>query len=427
MKATITKTGLSGKILIPASKSHTIRALIIASLAEGTSRIINPLDSSDTKACIKTCRLLGAKITIKSNTLLVEGIGGEITIPEKPIDVGNSGTTLYLAAGMAALGNREITFTGDNQIKARPVKPLLKSFNDLGAKAEAINGNGCAPIIIKGPLSGGKTSIECAASQYLSSLLICLPLAGGNTEITVPLLNEKPYVEMTLKWLEEQSVKIKNDNFKRFHIEGTHKYKSFTKAVPGDFSSAAFFLCAAAITGSKLILKGLDYTDAQGDKAVVGMLQKMGCEIDIGKNFIAIEGPTGGKTLKGADFDMNATPDALPALAVTACFAEGTTRLLNVPQARLKETDRIALMTQELKKMGGNVTELPDGLILKKSSLTGTEVNGHNDHRIVMALAIAGLASEGITIVDTAESAAVTFPGFFKLLAECTGQTFQTG
>jgi len=406
---------ISGEVTIPSSKSHTIRALLIAAMAKGESTIINPLDSADTRSCIDAVKILGAEVKIENDRWIITGTGGDIHPSADTIDVGNSGTTLYLAAGLAALSTHKIIFTGDEQIQSRPVENLLNSLKDLGAEISISGKNGCPPFSIKGPLSGGKTSIECPTSQYLSSLLLCTPLINGNTEIEVPLLREKPYIDMTLKWLNEQFIMYDTADFKEFFIPGGQRFEAFTKQVPGDFSSAAFFLCAAAITGSTLTLKGLDMADSQGDKAVVYMLKEMGCHIEIGIDFIKIEG----RPLKGCELDLNNTPDALPALAVTACFAEGETKLFNVPQARLKETDRISVMKEELGKMGADIKELEDGLIIRGSKafiLKGAEVCGHKDHRIIMALAVAALASKGETTIDNISAVSITFPNFFELL-----------
>ena len=220
---------------------------------------------------------------------------------------------------------------------------------------------------------------------------------------------------MTLKWLNDQFIMYDTTDFKKFFIPGGQSFEAFDKQVPGDFSSATFFLCAAAITGSALVLKGLDMADSQGDKAVVHILKEMGCHIEIGIDFIKIKG----RPLKGCELDLNDTPDALPALAVTACFADGETKIFNVPQARLKETDRIAVMKMELEKMGADIEELPDGLLIKGSSsgtLTGTNVSGHKDHRIIMSLAVAALASQGETTIDDTSAVSITFPNFFELL-----------
>jgi len=418
MIATVRKSKLEGEVLIPASKSHTIRALLIASLADGRSSILNPLDSADARSCVEACRLFGAEVAESSRggerVLEVTGTGGTPGIPDVPVDVGNSGTTLYLAASVAALADRPITFTGDAQIRSRPAGNLLASLADLGAEVSSERGDGKAPFTVRGPWKGGRTSIECPPSQYLSSLLISAPLAKApETVIEVPLLHERPYVEMTLRWLEERGILLEREGLERFRIPGGQRYRAFEKRVPGDFSSATFFLCAAAVTGSELTLLGLDMADSQGDKAVVGILESLGCSVRAGDSGIRI---AGGR-LRGRDIDMNAIPDALPALAAAACYAEGTTRLLNVPQARLKETDRIAVMAAELAKLGADVRELPDGLEVRGgASLKGCLADGHGAHRVVMALAVAGLGAAGETRIETAEAAGVTFPGFFDLL-----------
>lgn len=412
MKLVVRKSNLSGSVRIPGSKSHTIRAAAIASLAEGTSRIREPLVASDTLSAFDAYRLLGAE-ALKQDDWVVRGVGGRPRVADNVIDVGNSGTTLYAALASAALVDGCTIFTGDEQIRARPAQPLIDALNALGARVESTRGNGMAPIIVRGPMRGGEITLDCSkTSQYLTSLLINCPLAKGDTVIHVENLTEKPYIEMTLKWLEEQGIELENDDFRRFCIPGGQNYKAFDKAIPADFSSATFFMCAAAIRGSELTLLGLDMNDTQGDKAVAGMLTEMGAKVEQVPDGLKI---TGGP-LRGAEFDLGDTPDALPAMAVTACFAEGETRLVNVAQARLKETDRIAVMCEELTKMGADVEELPDGLVVRGSSLKPALLHGHADHRVIMALAVAGLALTGETTIYTAEALNVTFPSFVELM-----------
>jgi len=412
VKLVVRKSNLSGSVKIPGSKSHTIRAVAIASLAKGTSHIREPLVASDTLSAFHAYRLLGAE-ALKQDDWVVRGVGGRPRVPDNVIDVGNSGTTLYVALASAALVDGCTVFTGDEQIRARPVQPLIDALNSLGAKVESTRGNGMAPIIVRGPMRGGEITLDCSqTSQYLTSLLINCPLAKGDTVIHVENLTEKPYIEMTLKWLEEQGIELENDDYRRFCIPGGQSYKAFNKAISADFSSATFFMCAAAITGSELTLLGLDMYDTQGDKAVAGMLAEMGAKVEQVPDGLKI---TGG-LLRGAEFDLGDTPDALPAMAVTACFAEGETRLVNVAQARLKETDRIAVMREELEKMGADVEELPDGLVIRGSSLKPTFLHGHADHRVIMALAVAGLALTGEATIYTAEALNVTFPSFVELM-----------
>lgn len=415
MKLTVEKSRLNGTVAIPGSKSHTIRAVAIASLAEGRSLIRVPLSSSDTLSAVACYRALGAEIDITdSECWKVTGTGGEIASPEDIIDVGNSGTTLRIAIGSAALAGpgRATTFTGDEQIRSRSVRALLDSLNELGAKCVSLNDNGKAPVEITGRLAGGKTSIEAVTSQYLSSLLLCTPLASQDSQIDVTLLNEPGYVQMTLDWLDKQQIEYENQQMKKFKVKGNQSYKAFDLPIPADFSSATFFLCAAALLSDEVTLLGLDFSDSQPDKAVVDYLKAMGADIEIEPDCVKIRG----SKLKGAEIDMNATPDALPAMAVTAAFAEGETRLVNVPQARNKETDRIKCMAEELKKMNVNVEELPDGLIIRRGRIKPAQLHGRADHRIVMALSLAGMVLEGGCVIDTAEAMNVTFPTFTELM-----------
>ena len=415
MKLIVKKSRLAGEVAIPASKSHTIRAVAIASLAAGQSVIRSPLVSGDTQAVVACYRALGAEIDTSEPKLWnVIGTGGKIAASPEIINVGNSGTTLRIAMGSAALARpgQTITFTGDEQIQTRPVGPLMEALSSLGAKCKSIKNNGKAPLEVTGKLAGGKTNIACHTSQYLSSLLLCTPLADKDTEIDVTLLNEPGYVQMTLDWLDKQGIEYENQQLRKFKIKGGQSYKAFDAVIPADFSSATFFLCAAAMVADEVTLLGLDFSDSQPDKAVIDYLKAMGTDISIGPTSVTIKAAP----LKGIEIDMNQTPDALPAMAVTAAFAEGQTRLVNVPQARGKETDRIKCMAEELKKMAVDVEELPDGLIIEGSRPKPAKLNGRSDHRTVMALSLAGLNLDGQTSIDTAEAMSVTFPDYVQLM-----------
>jgi 3-phosphoshikimate 1-carboxyvinyltransferase len=405
---------LRGSVVIPGSKSHTIRAVAIASLAAGQSRIEAPLDSGDTRSAVGAFTALGAKIDCRPDAWIVTGTGGELRPPSDTIDVGNSGTTINVAIGSAALlRHGQAVLTGDEQIQRRPSGPLLAALNDLGARVESARGNGCPPIIVRGRLKGGTTTIECRCSQYLTSLLINCPLADGDTIINVPVLEEKPYVEMTLDWLARLGVQLERAGLSQFRIPGKQSYRPFTRRIPADFSSATFFLCAGALGDNDIIVRGLDLADPQGDKAVLDYLRQLGARVEVLPDGDIRVRPG---NLKGCRLDLNATPDALPMMAVVACFAAGKTTLANVAHARIKETDRIATMREELTKLGAKVTELPDGLEIEGGKLVGAEVDGHHDHRIAMALAVAGCNIPGHTTVHTAESAAITFPMFTDCL-----------
>jgi len=323
------RSELSGAVDIPPSKSHTIRALLIATLA--------------TRACAAACARLGADVQF-GETCRVVGVGNPPRAPEGEVDVANSGTTLFFTMGAAALAEGRTVLTGDAQTRKRSAQPLINALNDLGAKVTARGEGGCAPIVVEGPLRGGHTRIACPTSQYLSSLLLCCPLAEKDSVIEVTELNEAPYVDMTLTWLNNQGIEYYREGMRRFEIVGGQAYEPFQERIAGDFSSATFFLVAAAVTGSTVTLRGLNMNDPQGDKQVVDMLEAMGAKVTIRPSEIVLEGAP----LRGLRLDLNATPDALPAMAVAGCFARGTTRLTNVPQARIKETDRIAAMHQAL-------------------------------------------------------------------------------
>lgn len=410
MKFIVRPGKTAGEIRAPASKSHTIRALALASLAHGVSTIRNPLDSLDSAAAAAAFRAFGARIDTAGAVWTVEGVGGEPKRPDAPVDTLNSGTTLYVAMSTAALIPAETTLTGDEQIQRRPAGPLLAALRDLGCDARSTKGDDTPPVVIRGRMKGGRARLRAVTSQYLTSLLIHCPLADAESEISVTELNEKPYVEMTLDWLRRRGIRLEhNDALTEFRIPGGQEYTAFDAEIPGDFSSAAFFLVAAAITGGPITFLGLDMNDTQGDKAVADMLRAMGAEVTSAGGSLTLTG----RPLHGLEIDLNATPDAIPAMAAAACAAEGETRLVNVQQARVKETDRLAVMREELEKMGADVTELPDGLVIRGGrQLKGAALRGHGDHRVVMALAVAALTAAGPSTIDTAESVAVTFPAF---------------
>ena len=408
-------------IWIPGSKSQTIRALLIASFSRGKSTIINPLISSDTLSTANALKTLGVKIDYDEGKKLfrvdAENIGKGFD--KVTLDLGNSGTGTYLLLGLAASLEKEITITGDESLSSRPIAPLAKAYEDLGA--EVSTNDGFLPVTIKGPLKGGRTEIECRTSQYPSSLLLASVLCSADVEITCPLLYEKPYVAITLSWLDRQGISYEiSDDYLHSRVKGGQAFQAGQFTVSGDYSSASFFFALAAASGKSVTVLGLDRYDSQGDKRVLDVLQAMGCSVVWVENGVMVKGP---EHLKGGTFDINDIPDALPILAAISTLAESDVRLTNVPQARIKETDRIRVMHDELTKLGAKVTEEDDGLIIHSGSkLHGGKVSGHKDHRIIMALSILGVLIDGIEIDDT-KHASVTFPTFFTLLNEVREET----
>lgn len=416
---------LNGDVTIPGSKSHTIRAVTIAALADGKSTLYGPLHSEDTLSAVKAATALGADVQRDADTWRICGLGGPPQQAAGTIDVGNSGTTLRILLGICSLIKcGGVTLTGDAQIRRRPAAQLVGALNDLGADVVAEGDNGCAPFRVNGGLQGGRTTLESPTSQYLTSLLLSCPLAPSETVIDVPILNEKPYVRMTLDWLRQQGVHVDYDAaMTRFRIPGSQRYSSFSNRIPADFSSATFFLGAGALGRNRVGCRGLDLDDSQADRAVVTYLERMGARVEVDASRILVQSAP----LHGTTLDLNESPDALPVMAVVAAFASGTTELVNVAHARLKETDRISVMCRELRKMGADIEEREDGLAIRGGGLHAADVHGHGDHRVVMALALAGMNLPGTTTVTTAETAAVTFPTFRDLMKSLGGNIDPVG
>jgi 3-phosphoshikimate 1-carboxyvinyltransferase len=413
MKWKVKKSKLSGSIAIPASKSHTIRAALVAMLGNGTSHIANVLTTGDGASAILAARSMGAEVSVAgASHVTVKGIAGNFDLGSDDFNMENSGTSTNLFASAAALGSRRRRFDGDASLRTRPFKPLLVALKNLGAGYSLESLKQDLPFAVKGPISGGRTVVNGVSSQFVSSLLFSCPCAPQDTVIDVENLHERPYVEMTLHWLDRLGIKYKaSADRTEFTVRGNQKYKAIDYTVPGDFSSATFAAVAAPLTGSALTLLGLDFSDPQGDKGIFDVLAEMGAAVEKKSGATVVNGT--GQT-SARVIDLNAMPDSLPSFSVLGCVAQGETRIVNVAQARIKETDRIAVMTQELSKMGADITEQPDGLVVRQHALTGAQVNGHGDHRVVMALALAGMVAEGETVIETAEAAAVTYPTFLE-------------
>jgi len=422
-------TNLQGKATLPSSKSQTIRALILATLANGESVIKNVLDCEDVRSAISVCGGLGVEIERDGEDMLVRSNGLPLPPPLTPsprrtggennLNSGDSGiTTRFImpVLGLRQNSNEEIILDCGEQMKKRPVTPLINALNDLGLKIKSLNNNGACPILAQGELQGGQTEIDGITSQYLSALLLSLPCAREDSEIKVSNLNERPYVDMTLQWLKEQDIIYDyrcENNLDIYNIKGGQNYHSFNKTISADFSSASYLIAAAVLLPSEVELIGLDINDKQGDKRLVEILQDMGADIKINGLKMVIKG---GKKLNGQIIDCNDIPDMVPTLAIIGTQAQGKTELTNVSQARIKETDRLHSMSEGLKRMGAKIEEKDDGLVIYQSDLKGAQVRGYGDHRTVMALSVAGLLSEGQTIIDTAESINKTFPNYIELM-----------
>lgn len=412
MRVKVSRTSVEGEVFAPPSKSYTHRAITIGSLSEKCV-VRRPLISEDTKATIRACKMLGAQINEEKGDLFIEGVKGKPHIPEDVIDVGNSGTTLRFMTAVASLVDGVSILTGDNSLRTRPNGPLIEVLHDLGVEVISTLNNGCAPLVVKGGLKGAIAKIDGSiSSQFISALLIACPLTSQSTTLSIKgELRSKPYVNVTLEILREAGAEIfedSNHNIK-FIIPPNQDYNLRDYLVPGDFSSASYLLAAAAMTGSRVVVKNM-FPSQQGDMAIIGILKQMGAGVSWDKENGVVT--VNGRYLKGVRVDAAATPDLVPTIAVLGAVAEGQTVIENAEHVRYKETDRLHAMAVELKKMGVSVKEDRDQLTIKGGKLKGGDLHGWHDHRIVMALTIAGMVA-GDTTVDTAESIFISYPNFF--------------
>ena len=407
MNVKILSSKIKGRVDAPPSKSYTHRALIMASLSK-SSRVFKPLISDDTCATFRACESIGASITKVRDEFIVDGVGGKPEVPENVIDCANSGTTLRFMVAVCSLIDGISILTGDSSLRKRPNAPLVDALNELGAHVESSKENGAAPIVVKGVLRGGRSNIiSPISSQFISALLIACPLCQSDTTLNVHDIRSRPYVEITLELLKNARINVITD-FREFMVPGAQEYSDMDFYVPGDFSSASFHLAAAAITNSKLTVNSLTRS-RQGDERIVDILKEMGARVEWKDDEVTVDGAE----LKGIKIDAGDVPDLVPILAVLGTFAKGKTEICNVSNLRYKETDRLLAMTTELSKMGVDIRVTGESLIIKGTKPVGTRLHGYGDHRIVMALTVAGLASEGETQIDTAESVNVSYPDFF--------------
>ncbi|MDY6764513.1 MAG: 3-phosphoshikimate 1-carboxyvinyltransferase, partial [Halobacteria archaeon] len=386
-------------------------------------RVVNPLRSSDTEASIRCSKAFGARVRSESEEdLVIKGTNGSPRTPEDVLDCGNSGTTLRLFTGEAALCNGITVLTGDESLRSRPNGPLLDALNSLGVEASSTRYDGCAPLVVEGPLEGGATSIDgSVSSQFISSLLFAAPLTTRGIELNIKNeLRSRPYVDITLDVLERTGIEYEETD-KGFGVEGNQSYECDEFRVPGDFSSASYLLAAGAIAGDGRVEVSNLFPSAQGDSIIIGVLKDMGAEVEWDEDGGVVRIRKG--NLRGTEFDASDNPDLVPTIAVLGAVAEGKTRIINAEHLRYKETDRLEAMATELAKMNAEVEQGDDYLIIDGSSsdLKGANVSGWHDHRVVMSLAIAALAAEGETVIDTAESVNVSYPEFTDSLFSLGG------
>lgn len=416
MDASVAGRRLQGTVRIPSSKSYTHRAVIGAALSSGTT-IRRALVSADTRATIRAVEAFGATVDRDDDAFTVTGIEGRPSVPADVLDCANSGTTLRLTTACAALADGTTVLTGDESLRSRPNGPLLAAIETLGGSAASTRGNGRAPLVVSGPLRGGTVGVPgSVSSQFVSALL----LAGSATDdgIAVGVEGElvaAPYVDLTLDFLSSFGV----DGCRTsdgYAADGGGLTAPETYTVPGDMSSLSYPLAAGAIAGEDVRIEGAT-PGVQGDSAIVDIVARMGASVDWDREAGVVT--VSAAPLSGVTVDVADTPDLLPTIATLGAVADGETRIENCEAVRHKETDRVSVMASELREMGAVVHEEPATLVVDgdASTLAGTTVDGHRDHRVVMALAVAALGADGRTTIVGADHVDVSYPRFFQDVA----------
>jgi len=408
----------AGKIIAtvecPASKSYTNRALLIAALAKGISTLRNPLFSDDTKYMRLALEQFGVSVKQENCAFVVSGTGGNIKCPRNEISIGLAGTTMRFLTTFAALSPGTTQLTGEKRMLERPISDLLKALHQIGVNARSVKNNGCPPLEIPGGgIPGGEINLAGNnSSQYLTSILLSAPYFKNETTINIiGELTSKPYADITLDIMRTFGVTVECENHTQFHISADQTYHPMDYTIEADWSSASYFLAAAAITQGEVTLIGLNPDSVQGDTGFLNVLEKMGCTTERSSEKIFIKG----NPLRGIDINMNSMPDVVQTLAVTALFAEGETCVYGIGNLRIKETDRIDALEQELSRLGAHVESGEDFLKIRPGTYLPTELETYDDHRMAMSLALVGLKVPGIRIKNPS-CVEKSFPDFFEQL-----------
>ncbi|PON16216.1 3-phosphoshikimate 1-carboxyvinyltransferase [Candidatus Entotheonella serta] len=414
----IPATSLVSRHQVPGSKSYTNRAITIAAMAQGATTLHGALLSDDTFVAREALSHLGLQIEQDGTTFEVQGQHGEFVMPEKPLYLGNSGTATRFFTAMLTLPGFALTLTGNDRMQERPIGDLLDALNQLGASVKSVHDNDCPPVQIDAQrLRGGTTTISGAiSSQFLSALLIAAPYA--QTDVTLQVrdkLVSRPYVDLTLDIMRQFGVQVTHEDYRQFFIPGQQVYRGRTYLIEGDVSSATYFWGLAALLGQEMCVTNIPASSAQGDLAFVDVLEQMGCTVSRG-DALTVTGPSELRPL--GEIDLNALPDGAMTVAVLAAFCPGVTRIRNVWNLRVKETDRLQALANELRKIGVAVEELEDGLHIDGAltRLHGAEIATYDDHRMAMCFGMAGARLPGIRIQEPG-CVTKTYPGFWDDLA----------
>ena len=409
---------LAAVVQVPGSKSITNRAALIAALANGTSTLSGCLESDDTEAMREALRALGVPIDVRGDTWTVHGCNGVLHAPQTPLDARASGTTARFLCAAATLADAPVVIDGAPRMRERPIDDLVSCLRALGAELEILGVNGCPPVRVHGGgLRGGRAPIDARrSSQFVSAVLLAAPYAREDVVLDPidGMLVSAPYVDLTLQvmgafgadaaWIPHGSLRVAKG----------HPYAARNYAIEPDASAAAYPFCAAAIAGGSVRVEGVRSDSLQADWKLLDVLAEMGCTVERDATSVTVRRPEGAP-LCGIEVDMNEFPDAVLALAVVALFADGPTRIENVANLRIKETDRLAALERELTKLGAHATTGPDWIAIEPGPLRGAAIDTHDDHRIAMAFALAGLRIPGVVIREP-RCVAKTWPDYFAAL-----------
>ena len=411
MTIEITPSAVNGQVQAPASKSVAQRAIAIASLASGTSEIFHVGKSDDVLSAIRVCQALGAEIKEKGEKLIIKG---GIQSPSAPLNCGESGLGIRMFSALAAILNEPVTLTGEGSLTERPLQMIEDSLQAADVQCESQNG--LLPVVVKGPLKGGTVKIDgSASSQVLTGMLIASPYALSSVTFSVSDLKSRPYVDITTGMMRYFGVVVDNKDYEEFVVPAPQKYISKSYKVEGDWSGAAFLLVAGVIAG-EVTVTNLDFQSSQADKEILTALKNSGAELSVELDRIFVKKAP----LKAFRFDATHCPDLFPPLVALAAACDGISQIRGVSRLRGKESDRATALQQEFGKMGLYISLEGDNMLIKGSSINGGRVFSHNDHRIAMACAVAGLIADGPVIIDKAEAINKSYPEFFEDLRRIT-------
>ena len=415
-------SSLIGLVEAPSSKAYTHRAVIAASLADGESRIKRPLVCDDTEATVNAVRAYGTKVEEEEAEWIVSGTSS-LEMTKDVIDCGESAATMRFVTPITANRSGVTKLTGGESLRKRPMEPLLVALRQLGVVCYSLDGSGRPPLMVHGGgIRGGVASIPGdISSQFISGLLFASPLAKADVEIRVSsTLESRSYVEMTLEVLRDHRVTVRwSPDAGKFLIPNNQCLAPYSRTIPGDYSSAAFLLAAAAVTSSKITVANLEKRTIQGDSAIVEILKEMGADLKVRDECVEVEGA---RPLEAVQIDARDIPDLAPVCAVLACYAKGRTVIRNAKRLRIKESDRIESLATELNRMAAKITAVENDIVVDgPRKLRGATVDPHGDHRIAMACSVAALGADGETEIYNAGCVSKSYPRFFEDLRSLGG------